>query len=360
MASTNYSWPNGNAPEQPSSRQPTMLDTDPPEQRFSVWPTQNVYHQRPRRRSNVDPTAATVQRSLPAQRMKASGRATVAWALWAFAAGLSAAPAISYYADQVLEAGIAWTAGWAPAFLRPYLPKPVLRPAPLAPHAGTRPMVVAPVAAPSERPSAQGQHRPATRGKTAAESSGASRTAGHKHVTVNEAASADGQAAVEPAAEPVTKPAPESPPEPVATASKSAATKSRESLDELMGGGAGAAKPGRSTSREIDAMLKDVQKSEPAPVKHAPAEAAEALTAREIAKVMSGVRANANTCGKRFGEHGTADLKLTVGKDGLVADVVLKGKLADSPIGQCIVQAARAATFSRNSGLTFDYRIDVQ
>ena len=139
--------------------------------------------------------------------------------------------------------------------------------------------------------------------------------------------------------------------------------KSGDSLDELMAGVASGSKPRdkRNTSKEIDAMLKDVQKSEPAPPpKHAEPGPLPPLTAAEIAKVMADVKTHANACSKRFGQNGVADLKLTVGKDGKVTDVALRGKLADSPIAQCIAKAARGATFPPNAGLKFDYRIDVQ
>ena len=43
-----------------------------------------------------------------------------------------------------------------------------------------------------------------------------------------------------------------------------------------------------------------------------------------------------------------------------VTNVALRGKLAGQPIGQCVVKAVRSAAFPRNSGLKFDYRIDVQ
>jgi hypothetical protein len=162
---------------------------------------------------------------------------------------------------------------------------------------------------------------------------------------------------------PAPTPVPQAAPEPAAV--KAPPAKSQASLDDLMADGPGAggkAHEKRSTSREIDAMLKDVQKSGPAPLpkRAEPASASPSLTAADIARVMSGVKSSAAECGKRFGQSGVADLKLTVAKDGTMASVAVRGKLADSPAGRCVAQAARDAVFPPNSGLTFDYRIDVR
>jgi hypothetical protein len=146
---------------------------------------------------------------------------------------------------------------------------------------------------------------------------------------------------------------------------KNQAAKSQGSLDNLMAdepSAGGNPHERRSASREIDTMLKDVQKSDPqvTPKRAEPASAPPSLTAADIARVMGGVKSSAAECGRRFGQGGVADLKLTVGKDGTISGVAVRGKLADSPIGRCIVQAARDAVFPHNSGLTFDYRIDVR
>jgi hypothetical protein len=141
--------------------------------------------------------------------------------------------------------------------------------------------------------------------------------------------------------------------------------KTGDDLDDLMTGVPGASenRPAgkRSTSKQIDAMLKDVQKSDPPPPpKRAEPASLPSLTASDIAKAMAGVKTDANACGQRFGQSGRADLKLTVGKDGTVSNVDLRGKLADTTVGRCIAQAARRAEFPHNSGLKFDYRIDVR
>ena len=141
--------------------------------------------------------------------------------------------------------------------------------------------------------------------------------------------------------------------------------KSGDGLDDLMAGVASGngSKPSvkRTTSKEIDAVLKDVQKDEPAPKPRRPEPVPlPSLTAADITTAMAGVKVDANACSKRFGQSGVADLGITVGKDGRVTDVDLRGSLADLPIAQCIAKAVRRATFPRNSGLRFDYRINVQ
>lgn len=141
--------------------------------------------------------------------------------------------------------------------------------------------------------------------------------------------------------------------------------RSNDGLDELMGapGGESASAPRgkRSTSRAIDDMLKDVQKSEPAPAPRRSEPAAlPSLTASDITKAMAAVKTRANECGKSLGQKGMAELKLTVGKDGRVSNVIVGGKPAGSPLGDCIARAARAASFPPSTGLKFDYRIDVR
>jgi hypothetical protein len=180
---------------------------------------------------------------------------------------------------------------------------------------------------------------------------------GHKHAGADPFDSyGDGES-------PTVAPAP---PAPAANAGAepSAPPKSRRSavLDDLMANGGSESKSHdkRSTSREIDAMLKDVQKSAPPAPKRAEPPALPSLTASDIAKAMAGVKSHAATCGQRFGQNGIADLKLTVGSSGRVSDVAVRGKLADSATGRCVAEAARGAVFPRSGGLTFDYRIDVR
>jgi hypothetical protein len=124
--------------------------------------------------------------------------------------------------------------------------------------------------------------------------------------------------------------------------------------------GGAKSKGSRSTSKDIDAMLKDVQKSNPAPApKRIEPPEAPPLTSADIARAMAGVKTSADACGKRLGQTGVADLKLTVGKDGKVNAVSVGGKAAGTPLAGCIEKSARAVTFRPNAGLKFDYRIDV-
>ena len=410
MANTNFSLPTPNAPQQ---RPGSWQVQNAPQQGFKAWPTLNA----PPQGSQAWPTlsapqeyfsvAPTMVAPMAQSASNPKGRRIVAWSLWVFAGGLAAGPALADYADQGLDAAMGWLATSAPSFLQPYLPKPLQAPTPLerrssvsgtvaaAPVPAERattaeaaaqprrtpelavqqpaaraPVIVA-IAKPAEpeRTAPQTQPRPAhgTHHKVAATEPEAptrvatAKSAGHK----------PGEPTTDPfdgeahgAAEPVAR-------EPVAKASaapapvKSNPEKSGDALDDLMAGGtsesAGKPKGRRNTSKEIDAMLADVQKSEPAPPpKRTESAPLQPLTAADIAKAMTGVKTDANACGKRFGQVGIADLKLTVGKDGRIADVALHGKLADLPIAECVIKAARGAAFPRNAGLKFDYRINIQ
>jgi hypothetical protein len=96
--------------------------------------------------------------------------------------------------------------------------------------------------------------------------------------------------------------------------------------------GGAKSKGSRSTSKDIDAMLKDVQKSNPVPApKRIEPPEAPPLTSADIARAMAGVKTSADACGKRLGQTGVADLKLTVGKDGKVNAVSVGGKAAGRP-----------------------------
>jgi hypothetical protein len=157
-----------------------------------------------------------------------------------------------------------------------------------------------------------------------------------------------------------------SPSEPAAAAksepaAKPAAAKSHDSLDNLMADGVGDSKGKKSQSKDLDALLKDVQKSkpEPAPKREEPP-AASALSPSDISKVMAGVKTRANSCAQRLGQQGIAELKITVSKGGAVTDVQVGGKIANTPLAACIEKATRAAIFPASSGLKFDYRIDAR
>jgi len=158
MATANYSsWSGGDPPQQGPSTTATVVDTDPPES-FSGWPNHRRVQPEPsawpskklparRQRQQLGPAAGlrpSVQKPRPV------GGWIVAFSLGAFAAGLSAAPALSFYGDRGVEAAIKWTASWAPGSLRAYLPKPLEEPRPPTPHAKASRSVEAETAAPSE------------------------------------------------------------------------------------------------------------------------------------------------------------------------------------------------------------------
>jgi len=114
-------------------------------------------------------------------------------------------------------------------------------------------------------------------------------------------------------------------------------------------------------NKEMDAVLKDVQKTGPAPApkKEEPA-AAPPLSPAEISAAMSQLKTRGNACAQRAGRGGTAELKITVSKEGKVTDVHVGGKIAGTPAASCVEQAAKSLTFRRNAGLRFDYRMDVR
>ena len=157
--------------------------------------------------------------------------------------------------------------------------------------------------------------------------------------------------------------------QPVAKASsksvvpQTTSAKSKDSLDNLMGGGdADSSKNKKRASKDLDALLKDVQKSNPEPPKakrEEPAPAA-ALSPSDISKVMAGVKTRASECARRLGEKGIAELKISVSKTGAVSEVKIKGKVAGTPLAACIDKAMRAAKFPASSGLRFDYRINAR
>jgi hypothetical protein len=137
--------------------------------------------------------------------------------------------------------------------------------------------------------------------------------------------------------------------------------KSNDSLDNLMMDAPSDSKGKKHDNKDIDALLKDVQKprAEPATKKEAPPPAPP-LSASDISRVMSGVKTRSKECANKLGQKGVAELKITVGKSGAVSDVHLGGKLVNTPVGACIEKVTRAAVFPPSSGLVFDYRVDAR
>jgi len=147
------------------------------------------------------------------------------------------------------------------------------------------------------------------------------------------------------------------------SAKDSKGSKSGDPLDSLMNDVVSDPKggKGKKDTKEMDALLKDVQKSDPAPAakKEQPA-SAPPLSPADISVAMAQVKVKGNSCAQRFGRSGTAELKITVSRDGKVTDVLVGGKLAGTPVAGCIEQAAKSASFRPNAGLKFDYRMDVR
>jgi hypothetical protein len=389
------SWPSYDVPQQGQS---SWSPQPAPQQGQSSWPSQAVPQQG---LSMPEPWAEPMAEPVPRRKPKGHRR-MIAWSLCVFAGGLAAAAPLADWADEGMAAGIAWVATWAPSFLRPYLPKPIEEsaPSPNRPKAGptptAAPSAIVPAARVDRRPTApqitvqpvqpKGLADVAKPKATAPERTAPAAHPRATHSTRGKAAATIALAEPPaPAAKPTTKkrlegsdpfageidgaaePATERPAKVASqpASAKSSPAKSGDGLDDLMAGVAsGSGKPHakHSTSREIDAMLKDVQKAEPAPSKPKPIEPASlpSLTASDIATAMASVKTGANACGKRFGQDGAVDLGLTVGKDGKVTNVAVRGKLADSSVAQCVAKAARGASFPRNSGLKFDYRLNLQ
>jgi hypothetical protein len=118
---------------------------------------------------------------------------------------------------------------------------------------------------------------------------------------------------------------------------------------------------GKKQDKEMDALLKDVQKADatPAPKKDS-GPSAPPLSPADISTAMAQVKVRGNACAQKFGRAGTAELKITVARDGKVTDVQVGGKLMGSPVAGCIEQAVKTAAFRPNAGLRFDYRMDVR
>jgi hypothetical protein len=340
--------------------------------------------------------------TLPQQKHKLSWRWLLVWTLFIFAGGIAAGPTLTDQAFEIIERASSFlgkNASRLPKWLRPAAPSvtpvPTQRTAiappsptlpteirkarapegqgqssvivvqPLAPRAEKPAGAVVPRAptptragpaaraqaevALAETPAVRPQHaKGSAKAPSAAGPSTGAKKKGKSHDPFEAGAEGGGEP---PAAKVKAEPAP-----------KPAAAKSSDSLDNLMADVVteNKGKGKKRESKDIDAMLKDVQKggSEPAPKREAPPPPPQ-LTPADISKAMVVVKTRSNDCGQRFGQKGVADLKLTVGKNGKVTDVRVGGKLGNTPIANCIEKAARAASFPPNAGLRFDYRIDV-
>jgi hypothetical protein len=329
--------------------------------------------------------------TLPVQKPRRRLGWLVVLGLFGFGAGLLAGPPVhdQTYAffDHVgpkLAARMPRLFGW----LGPP-PSPEMKLAPAAPASGTVPTpaptaapptvmpTVTPVPSPAPQPAvAAGPRRPSAHAEAPARAPQPARPAHEKSPAKTAAAAKAGPVAEAPAPKSAVAHDPfdtgsegsgsarkaKAPAEPAAPVHepKPAVARSSDSLDNLMADVMtdGKGKP-KKHDKAIDAMLKDVQKSGPAPAaKREDAPALEPLTSSEIAKAMSGVKTRSSACAQRLGQSGIAELKIAVGKDGKVHEVSVGGKVAGSPLGACIEKAVRATTFRPNAGLRFDYRIE--
>lgn len=319
--------------------------------------------------------------ALPPQKPKRRWGEVVAWMLFAFAGGVAAGPTLNDYAFTAVESSTAFFGKHVPWLLGRFRPAPpVAAPVP-APHAApSRPLPAAPPKAPVRAaapvaavglsaPQVEKLAEPEVPAARPAHAKGAVKTPPvavaapvKKRAKNRDPFEAGGEGASEPAAAPKREPKP-APVEAAVAKSEPAAARSSDGLDNLMADVVteNKGKGKKRESKAIDAMLKDVQKSEPAPSsKRAEPTALPPLSAADIAKVMAKVKTRGKSCAQQFGGKGIAELNLTVGKDGKVSDAVVGGNVADTPLAACIQKAARAATFPPNAGLRFDYKIDVR
>jgi hypothetical protein len=142
---------------------------------------------------------------------------------------------------------------------------------------------------------------------------------------------------------------------------KAAKAKGSTSLDSLMNDGVSDKKKSGKNNKELDSMLKEVQKPDntPAPKKE-PEKELPSLSQSDIRSTMTLVKQKAHDCATSLKAKGFAEMKITVGKDGKVAKAIIGGKLAGTPLAACVEKVTRATKFPESKGLTFDYRLDVR
>jgi hypothetical protein len=237
----------------------------------------------------------------------------------------------------------------------PELAAPAARePAPHEPKVAHHVAAVAPARAEPAEP----EPERVPHGKGAAKTASSAGTSSKKSGKFDDPFASDGETANEPKPAAVSGKAKAAASEPAPRPT----AKSNDSLDNLMADGVADSKGKKRDSKDLDALLKDVQKSKPEPkAKHedSPPPAA-ALSPSDISRVMAGVKTRSNDCAHRLGQKGNAELKITVGKDGHVSDVSLGGNVANTPLGACIEKVTRAAVFPASSGLRFDYRMEAR
>jgi hypothetical protein len=202
--------------------------------------------------------------------------------------------------------------------------------APVAPVAPATPaaMLAAPSVAGAGTPA--GQPTPAAAAPSVAKA--VSPAAGHSTTSTRRHSSAAPAAA----AAPVAKPA-----EPVASAPPSQRSKSHRNagssgvdLEDLLNGpgGSESGRPARGASVNTTETL--------------PAH----LSRNDILTGMRSVQPRVTACYGQYHVPGTATVSMSIAPNGKVQSANVVGSLAGTPSGDCVVRAARAATFARFSG----------
>jgi hypothetical protein len=324
------------------------------------------------------------------------------WTLLVFASGVAAGPALTYHSVALVERTCSMLGMSTPGFVTSFKRTAVATALPLPPGVDRSPVgegqgtvsaaVAEPVAVPvekpavfenpavavvpqspppaspadeeakdpaenvvAEKPAASPSHAKTAHAKAApAGTHGPAREGASSDNPFEERAGRRGEPQATAAAIRKPKPSFEEP------APRPAASASRDSLDNLMADGAPDNKDKKHGSKAIDALLKDVQKSNAEPTKREAESSAPPLSQADITKVMAGVKTRAKDCAQRLGQAGVADLKIVVGKDGNVASASVGGKLANTPLAACVEKVMRASSFPRSTGLRFDYRLDVR
>jgi hypothetical protein len=320
--------------------------------------------------------------------------------MFGFAGGIAAGPPLTDHAFTLVESTVSMIRNRAPRFVVKLLPaepvveqvpapRPVVaRPSAPRPEKVVEPEKAAEVTPPREPPEAKtatapapertevalaersAAHPPRAKGsvKTPAAAAAPASAPARKAGKYKDPFETGADGASEPVATTASRVAKPTPDDGAAAAkagpaSRPAPAKAHDGLDNLMADVVteNKGKGKKRESKDIDAMLKDVQKSnpEPAPKREAPPPPP-ALTPADIAKAMTVVKARGKDCARRLGQTGVAELKITVGKDGKVTEAIVGGALEGTPVAACIEKAARAAPFRPNAGLRFDYRIDVR
>jgi hypothetical protein len=127
---------------------------------------------------------------------------------------------------------------------------------------------------------------------------------------------------------------------------------SKGSLDDLLEGALGGRKQAAAPAPK--------REEEPA-AKKGGGDSEEPLSREDLVKGMSAIMPKASkACYDQFKVPGMADAYLTIGKNGRVTDVKVRGKFAGTPTGSCVEAAVKQARFPPNAGQNTGYPIFVK